>query len=109
MKTLIRLLSSKKWIYNLAVKLIANRIVHECNNLTPQYLIDRGWVEKGGFYFEPAIKDRDRINISFEDHYYRVWHSNKMTFIALEDSVEWFELYYLLSHPDNGRYELAGI
>jgi len=55
------------------------------------------------------MKDRDLITIQFESHYYRVWHSSKLTFIALESSVEWFELYYLLAHGDNGRYELAGI
>jgi len=27
----------------------------------------------------------------------------------LESTVEWFELYYLLAHGDNGRYKLAGI
>ena len=101
--------SIKSWIYRQAIKVIAKRIVKDSNLLTPQYLLERGWVEKDGYYTEPNMKDRDLITIQFESHYYRVWHSSKLTFIALESSVEWFELYYLLAHGDNGRYELAGI
>lgn len=97
------------FIYKLAVKLISNRIVREQNLLTPKYLTDMGWIEKDGYYFEPNIKDRDLISISFEKNWFRVWHGKERTFIALESKVEWFEIYYLLSHDDNGRYELAGI
>ena len=97
------------WLFKLAKKVIAINIVKHGKQLTPQYLIERGWVEENGYYIEPNIKDRDRISISFESHYYRVWHSDKRTFFALESTVEWFELYYLLAHGDNGRYELAGI
>ena len=103
----------KKKIYNklfkLAKKVIAINIVKHGTQLTPQYLIDSRWIEQDGYYIEPNLKDRDRISISFESHYYRVWHSEKRTFFALESTVEWFELYYLLAHGDNGRYKLAGI
>jgi len=98
-----------KWLFKLAKKVIAINIVKHGTQLTPQHLIERGWVEENGYYIEPNIKDRDRISISFGSYYYRVWHSSKRTFIALESTVEWFELYYLLAHGDNGRYKLAGI
>lgn len=97
------------WLFRLAKKVIAKRLVYSSNLLTPQYLIERGWVEENGYYIEPNLKDRDRISISFEHHYYRVWHSEKRTFFALESTIEWFEMYYLLAHGDNGRYKLAGI
>lgn len=97
------------WLFKLAKKVIAIKIVKYGTQLTPQYLIERGWVEQDGYYIEPNIKDRDRISISFESHYYRVWHGEKRTFFALESTIEWFELYYLLAHGDNGRYKLAGI
>ena len=95
--------------YKEAVEVIAKAIVHSKNRLTPEYLMERNWVEENGYYIEPNIKDRDRISISFEHHYYRVWHGGDRTFFALESSIEWFELYYLLSHGDRGRYRLAGI
>lgn len=98
-----------EWIYRLALKVIFKRIVNRNNLLTPEYLTERKWIKKDGYYFEPNVKDRDRIYIKFEEYYYRVFYSSKMTFIALESSVEWFELYYLLSHPDNGRYKIAKI
>jgi len=109
MKNLKKLLSSKKWIYKLALSIICNRIVHEQNLLTPEYLIEKGWIEENGYYFEPNIKDRDKIWIQFENHYFRVWHGKEKTFIALESKLEWFEVYFLLAHGDNGRYELANV
>ncbi len=111
MKKIIKHLSLQEWSYKLAIKLIANRIVHGENILTTQYLIDKGWVldERSGCYIEPNVKERDKIWIQFEHHYYRVWHGRERTFIAVESKVEWFEVYYLLIHGDNGRYQLAGI
>ena len=102
------------WILKLATIFIAKRLIHSNNRLTPRYLLSKGWVMSEGIndrimYVEPNIKDRDRVSISFENHYYRVWHSDKEIFIALESTVEWFEMYYLLIHPDNGRYKLANI
>ena len=66
MKKVLRFLSSKKWIYKLALSVIANRIVHSQNLLRPDYLIAKGWIEEDGFYFEPNTKDRDKIWIQFE-------------------------------------------
>jgi hypothetical protein len=99
----------KDWIYNKAIKIIATRLVNSRELLTPQYLTKRGWVEKDGYYTEFGVKNRDLITIQFENHFYRVWHSDKLTFIAIENSIEWFEMYYLLIHIDNARYELAGV
>ena len=97
------------WLFRIAKKVIAINIVKYGTPLIPQYLIERGWIEENGYYIEPNLKNRDRISISFDHNYYRVWRSETRTFIALESTVEWFELYYLLAHDDNGRYELAGI
>jgi hypothetical protein len=97
------------WLYRLAIKVIAINIVRYGNRLTPDYLLKRGWIKKNGYYIEPNIKDKDLVLIRFENGYYRVWHSDKLTFIALESSIEWFEAYYLIIHPGNGRYELAGV
>jgi len=97
------------WLYKLALKIIAINIVKYGNKLTPEYLLKKGWIEKDGYYIESGIKDRDRISIKFESNYYRIWHSDKMTFITLENSIEWFEIYYLILHPDNGRYDLSSI
>lgn len=91
----------KTMLFNIAKRIIIKRISNSKTKLTPQYLIDRGWVQYCDYFIEPNIKDRDRISIQFECYGYRVWHSEKMIFIASERSVEWFELYYLLAHPDN--------
>jgi hypothetical protein len=99
----------KKWLYKLAFKILAKRIVNSTTPLTPEHLLKMGWIEKGGKYFEPDIKNRDRITITFDTGTYMVRHSEKETFIAREWSLEWFELYFTFIHPDNGRYKLAGI
>ena len=110
MKRIIQWLSLKNWAYKLAVKLIANRIVHSQNRLTRDYLMSNGWeLQDGKYWVQPNIKDRDKILVEFENHYYRVWHGADRTFIALEISIEWFENYYLLAHGDNGRSKLAGV
>ena len=99
----------ENWIYRLAIKVIARRIVLKDNLLTPEYLKNNGWIKENNSWIEPNIKERDKIWIDFESHYFRVYHGNNKTFIALESKIEWFEMYYLLAHSDNGRYELAGI
>jgi len=106
---LFRFLACKNWIYRLSVKMIANRIIWGNNLLTPKYLLDHGWVENDGYYTQPDIKGRNLITIQFEHHYYRIWHSDKKTFIALASSIEWFEMYYLMVFDDNARFELAGV
>ena len=102
----------KKLIYYFCFwRSIVKRIINSTTPLTPQYLIERGWVKEFNevlqktFYVEPNIKDRDKIYVEFENHCYRIWHSDKLTFIALERSIEWFEFYQLLVWRDL-RYEL---
>lgn len=103
------------WLFRLAKKFIAKRLVNCRENMTYDYLLNRGFVQEYDrlmekmFYFEPNVKGRDRVYIDFHSNGYSVWHSDKKTFIANESSIEWFELYFMLIHPDNGRYELAGI
>ena len=85
----------RNFIYKLARKVIFKRLIHG-HRLTPYYLTHRGWIKKDGCYIEPIVKDRDRVSIEFEYHYYRVRHSADKTFIALESTVEWLEMYMLL-------------
>jgi len=101
--------------YAVGVRLLAISIVYSYKLLTPDYLIVRGWVEESdNCYSEPNVKDRDKITIEFEkdkgNYFYRVYHSKNKTFVALESSVEWFELYYsiILMHNEE-RYNLAGV
>ena len=97
------------WLYKLALKIIAINLVKHETRLTRDYLIERGWVEIEGHYLEEGIKLRDTIWIKFSGATYMVFHGNNKTYIATERSVQWFENYYMLMHPDNGRYTLAGI
>ena len=97
------------WLFKKALKIIAFNLVKYGNQLTPDYLLKRGWIEQDGYYFEPNMKDRDVIKIRFEKHWYYVTHSSKKTYIATESTIEWFENYFLLAHGDNGRFELVGI
>lgn len=97
------------WLYKFAIKVIAINIVKHGNQLTHEYLLKKGWIEKDDFWIEPNAKERDKIWIQFEHHYFKIWHGKERTFIGLESKVEWFEVYYLLTHGDNGRYELAGV
>lgn len=105
----------KQFIYNQAIKVIARKLVYSENRLTPKHLEDMGWmpyfddVRQKTFYCESDIKSRDRILVDFENHYYRVWHGKDVTFIALETTKEWFDLYYMMAHPDNGRYNYTKI
>ena len=36
----------KTWIYKLAKEFIVKRIINSTTPLTPQYLIERGWVKE---------------------------------------------------------------
>ncbi len=89
------------WLYKIAISVIIHNIVNDKERLTPEYLESKGWTFDNGFWYETGMKDRDMIWVSFENHYYRVWHGKNKTFIALETSKKWFELYWLMSHPHN--------
>lgn len=98
--------SIKNFLYKQAVQLITNKIINSQSALTPKYLIKKGWVTEYDkitgktFYVEPDIKDRDKVSVEFEGHYYRVWHGRDRTFIALETSIEWLQLYLLLIYKN---------
>ena len=72
-------------------------------------MTEKGWIKEGEFYVEQNIKGRDKIWVNFESHYFRIYHGENRTFIALERSKKWFEVYYLMAHGDNGRFNLAGV
>lgn len=97
------------WLFKKALKVIALNLVRYYNPLTPDYLLKRGWIETEGMYFEPKAKQRYQIIIKFEKHYFQVFYGSKRTYFTTENSVEWFESYFLLAHWDNGRFELANI
>jgi len=110
---IFNLLSKSTRVYNLAVRLIANRIIRNGVKLTPQYLENRGFKynEKEGMYCEPFMKKRDVVWVKFEERAYAatIRHSDKQIFITTISTIEHFEIYMLLLHSDNGIYGLAGI
>jgi hypothetical protein len=69
MKNLIKWLSAKQWIYKLAVKLIANRIIHGLNRLTPEYLQSKGWIQEGKYWVEPN-------SLEWFENYYLLAHGD---------------------------------
>jgi hypothetical protein len=97
------------WFFKKALKIIAVNVVKYGKPLTPEYLLKLGWVELEGYYFDPYMKARDVIQIRFDKHWYYVTHSSKKTYIATENTQEWFENYILLIAGDKRRFELAGI
>lgn len=92
----------KKYIYELAVKIVNKYIEDGVTKLTKEYLLNKGWVTEFDevrqkiYYVESNIKDRDKISIEFGSNYYRVCHGKDRVFIALESSQEWFDMYYSL-------------
>lgn len=96
-----------RWSYKYFLTLIADLLIHSDEHLTPEHLEANGWTsgfvnessdDKRIFWYQPNIKERDRVSIEFADTlaYYRVFHGENRTFIALESSIEWLELYLLL-------------
>ena len=103
------------WLFKKALKVIAKNVIIYGDRLTSDYLVKKGWileydeVREKSYYKQPYIKDRDAIYIEFESNYYAVYHSSSKTFISTGNTIQWFESYYLIIHPDNGLYELSGI
>lgn len=91
----------KNCIYRLTLKYIRYTLTRNTTQLTPEHLLAKGWNKFGRDYYEPLIKDRNRVTIIFDHHYYRVRHSKNGTFIALESSKEWLEMYLLLMDKHN--------
>lgn len=90
-------LSDKHWLEG-----IKHTVSSDDDGLSPDYLKSLGWITefddvlKKTFYIEPNIKKRDKISVEFEQEYYRVYHGKERTFIALETSLKWFQLHYML-------------
>lgn len=92
--------------FTLALRFLAKQVNGSgaSHKLTPEYLFMNGWVPfydtqtEKTFIVEPHVKDRDKIWVEFEHHYYRVWHGPAKTFIALKASLVWFQLYLLLNN-----------
>lgn len=108
MKKIIQWLSQKDWVYKFAIKLLANRIVHGQNILTPEYLTAQGWAVEHGYFVQPNVADRHKTWIKFDDNYYRVWYGEDRAFVALSKTIEWLEL-YLLPHQRGVIFNLAGL
>lgn len=92
MNKLLNWLSKKSFGKRIGFVLMA-KIIYNGQRLTPDYLQSKGWIFDGDYWIMPLIKDRDKIWIQFESHYYRVWHGKERVFIALEDSIEWVDAY----------------
>ncbi len=109
-QNIINYLIKYNFIYNLVIKLFANRIIRETNKLTPNDLLIKGWVNEKGYYTQSLeVKVTHKIYIEFEHHYYRLYYGPNKTFIALRDNKEWFEMFYMLVNDMDQMYKLAGI
>ena len=51
----------KNWIFQIVKIIVARRIVTSNNLLSPQYLLEHGWIEEEGNFIEPNVKKRDKI------------------------------------------------
>lgn len=96
----------KKLLYKIAMRIVHKNLFSQ-NRLTAGYLISKGWVLqfdetlRKDFYVEPNVKDRDTVWVEFEAYYYRVWHGREKTFIALQTSIEWLQMYMMLMNKNN--------
>jgi len=94
----------KKALLKTIIKIAHWLMTTKGTQLIPNRLIRAGWeVEHVGhrtFYIEPIIKRRDKVWVEFEHHYYRVYHGEDRTFVALESSLEWLQ-FYLFSLDKN--------
>lgn len=108
MQKIIQWLSQKDWAYKFAIKLLANRIVHGQNILTPEYLTAKGWVVEDGYFVQPDVVDKYKTWVKFDDNCYRVWYGEDRAFVTLAKSAAWLEL-YLLPHQRLDIFRLAGV
>ena len=100
-----------KDVLSSALYILFLRIIKGDNYLTPDYLIDKGWVvDDDDFYYEEGVKKKFRIYIKFSDlkNGYMVYLTEEKIYLTYETKIEWFEMFYLLQHPDNGRHEIIG-
>lgn len=100
-----------KYIKQQFKKYLVKQLINSKTKLTKEYLESLNYVPHyikeldKTFWCDPDVKDRDLIWVEFENNYYRVYHSKDKTFIALEKSKEWFDLYTALVHNET-RYKI---
>lgn len=94
--------------FKTSLRVICKRITNSNHIMTSDYLIKKGWIyDDEGYYYEDGIKDEYLIYIKFYDeelptHGYKVCIGKNKTFFSNSTTIEWFELFYLLQHRDNG-------
>jgi len=96
-------------VFKNSLKIILKRIYNFTNYLTPDYLIEKGWRydEKENYYYEHGLKSRETIYVRFNSSgFYDILIGEKKCFFGTEKTIEWFELFMLLKHRDNGFYNI---
>jgi hypothetical protein len=87
----------RHWLLRLTIKVQYWIMFRHATQLTSAHLLAAGWIlDHNGYFVEPFIKDRDKVWVQIEGYYYRVFHSERKTFIALECSVEWLQAYLFI-------------
>ena len=93
----------KQWLLNIILKVLRWLIRRKGDQLLSDHLYDAGWIievqNERAFFIEPNIKGRDKIWISFENHYYRIYHGENRTFIDLQCTLQWLQVYLFLTDP----------
>lgn len=93
----------KQMLLRITLKVLRWLIKRKGDQLTPDHLYRAGWVievQNGRtFFIEPNIKGRDKVWISFENHYYRIYHGENRTFIDLQGTLQWLQVYLFLTDP----------
>ncbi len=96
--------------YKESIEKIARRIIIGNNPLTEDFLKEKGFFHIGdSLWTQKNLKERDLIWVQLCGNYYRIFHGPQKTFISLESSKEWFELYYMMIIDEHKFYEMSGI
>ena len=102
-KVILNILVRKNFVKRIAKTILFNSICESNTRLTGTHLTDKGFIKRDGSFFEENVKERDRLYITFYERWYSVRYGLDRTFITNESSLEWFELFYSIIHPDNYR------
>jgi len=106
MKKIISNIFESDFVRGLAMRIISHNIIHSTNKLSKEYLLQHGWVENDGYVYEPNLKEKRTVWINFGDGFYRIFYGEKKTFIALESSFEYFQL-FMLTVDNDKRYQYS--
>lgn len=87
---------TNKILYRLFIKYLSCRIIKSNERINVEYLESIGFKSNGTYFVEENVKVRDKIWVELNDGYYRIFHGERKTFIALESSKYWFDVYYFL-------------